>query len=252
VRNPVVNQQRLKIEVRKGKIFMDYSKINELQEFLGANILTHGCNLYLPKFQGKVVSTTGSGGALPLQYPGGTYSERDAKAALHITSVLGQVLDSDKINLENTSEFTPSFDLFHKTAFLFGSRSNNLTIWATQNLPANKFFKFVFGDRWEIQCENGPTYSLPDPSKLERGEYANQTDYGVISRLTVPESNERLYVIAGLGSRATEGCGYYFSNHWRELFQKYGSNDFAVILKFSPPLDPEKHKSIAWFGDTVN
>jgi len=231
---------------------MEYSNTNELQEFLGANILNHGCNLYLPRFLGEVVSTTSSSAALPLQYPGGTYSERDAKAAFHITSVLGQVLDSGKISFENISDFTPSFDLLHKTAFLFGSRSNNLTIWATENIPANKFFKFVFGDTWEIQCENGKTYSMPDPSKLDRGQYTNQTDYGVISKLSVPGSEEHLFVIAGLGSRATEGCGYYFSNHWQKLFQRFGNNDFAVILKFSPPLAPEKHKPIAWFGDTSN
>lgn len=231
---------------------MQNSEINELQIFLGAGILNSGCGLYLPRFYGNVALAADTGEHPPLQYGGGTYSERDAKAAFYITSVLGHVLDLDKIQLEEASDFTPDAGLAHKTAFLFGSRSNQVTIWATEKLPESGFFKFNFGDRWEIKCKDGTVYSILDPSKLEQGAYKNQTDYGVISRMKVPETGERLFVIAGLGSRATEGCGHYFSHHWRELFQRFGNNDFAVILKFSPPLDPEKYEPVAWFGDTAD
>jgi hypothetical protein len=231
---------------------MEYGEISELQNFLGAGILNSGCGLYLPRFSGKVALMKDQSASLPLQYMGGTYSERDAKAAFYITSVLGHVLDSDQIRLEEASDFTPDSGLAHSTAFLFGSRSNHMTVWATENLPTRKFFKFDFGAQWEIQCEDGSVFSLPDPSKLEPGAYANETDYGVIGRLSVEESGERFFVIAGLGSRATEGCGHYFSHHWRELFQRFGNNDFAVILKFAPPLDPEKYEPIAWYGDEVS
>ena len=230
---------------------MQYSDTNELQEFLGADILNYGCSLYLPKFFGGGTLKTDSRSPQSLEYAGSTYSERDAKAAFHITSVLGHILDLDKIKLEDISDVMPGLDQTHKTAFLFGSRSNKLTIWATENLPTNDFFKFSFGDRWEIRCKDGSVYSIPDPSKLDRGQYTDETDYGVVSRLSIPNSKERLFVIAGLGSRATEGCGYYFSNHWQELFQRFGNNDFAVILKFTPPLTPENHEPIAWFGDSV-
>ena len=231
---------------------MEHSEISELQAFLGAGVLNSGCGLYLPRFSGKVALTADAGAPLPLQYAGGTYSERDAKAAFYITSVLGHLLDSDKIQLEEASDFTPDSGFAHKTAFLFGSRSNQVTMWATEKLPESGFFRFKFSGMWQIICRDGKVYELPDPSKLEQGAYANQTDYGVISRLSVPETGERLFVIAGLGSRATEGCGHYFSRHWRELFQRYGDNDFAVILEFSPPLDPKQYEPVAWFGDEVN
>lgn len=232
---------------------MEHSEINELQAFLGAGVLSSGCGLYLPRFSGKVaLSADHSGVPSPLQYAGGTYSERDAKAAFYITSVLGHILDSDKIRLEEASDFTPDSGLAHKTAFLFGSRSNRVTIWATEKLPESGLFKFKFGETWQIICRDNSVYEMPDPSKLEPGAYANQTDYGVVGRLSMPENEESLFVIAGLGSRATEGCGHYFSHHWRELFQRYGDNDFAVILKFSPPLDPKSYEPVAWFGDVVN
>lgn len=230
---------------------MENNEINELQSFLGAGVLNSGCGLYLPRFSGRVNLATSTSAPSPLQYAGGTYSERDTKAAFYITSVLGHILDSDKIQLEEVSDFTPDSGLAHKTAFLFGSRSNQVTIWATESLPTSRFFKFEFGDMWRIQCTDGSVYETPDPSKLEQAAYTNQTDYGVICRLSVPETAEPLFVIAGLGSRATEGCGHCFSHHWRELFQRFGNNDFAVVLEFSPPLDPEKYKPIAWFGDKV-
>lgn len=230
---------------------MEYSEINELQTFLGPEVLNSGCNLYLPKFLGDVELTPDPGSPSPLQYAGGTFSERDAKAAFYITSILGHVLDSDQIRLEEASKFSPTSVTMQKTAFVFGSRSNQVTMWATDKLPTGKFCKFEFDHHWRIRCADGRVFSVSDPSKLETGAYLNQTDYGVISRLSVPGSGDRLFVIAGLGSRATEGCGYYFSRHWRQLFEKYGENDFAMILQFSPPLDATKSEPIAWFGDEV-
>lgn len=228
---------------------MEQTEISELQTFLGAGVLTSGCGLYLPRFSGKVELASDSNAPPSLRYGGGTYSERDAKAAFYVTSVLGHVLDSDKIKLEEVAEFTPASGLAHKTAFLFGSRSNRVTKWATENLPESKFFEFEFGDNWQIKCTNGSVYSMPDPSKLEPGAYASKTDYGVVSRLSASGTGERFFVLAGLGSRATEGCGHYFSRHWRDLSRSYGDNDFAVILKFQPPLDPTKYAPVAWFGE---
>ena len=231
---------------------MEHAEISELQTFLGDGILTSGCGLYLPRFSGKVELAADPSAPQSLRYGGGTYSERDAKAAFYVTSVLGHVLDSDKIQLEEVADFSPASGLPHKTAFLFGSRSNRVTRWATENLPESSLFEFEFGERWQIKCKDGSVYSMPDPSKLETGTYSLETDYGVVSRLSVKGTGERLFVLAGLGSRATEGCGHYFSRHWRELARSYGDNDFAVILKFQPPLDPTKYEPIAWFGEKAN
>src|SRR6185312_1603813 len=181
----------------EGRVFMQRSEISELQTFLGPEILSYGCSLYLPRFLGEVELIPDPSSRSPLLYAGGTFSERDAKAAFYITSVLGQVLDTDKIKLEEASEFTPDLGMSQKTAFVFGSRSNQVTRWATDKLPTGGFFKFHFEDRWKIECEDGRVFSVPDPSALEKDSYVNQTDYGVVSRLSLPESGDRLFVIAG-------------------------------------------------------
>lgn len=222
-----------------------------LQTFLGPEVLTSGCSLYLPKFAGMVHLADDSIPPVSFSYPGGTFSERDTKAALYITSVLGHILESDKIEVKETSGFVPTAGLPDKTAFLIGSRSNEVTIWATEHLPTRKFFTFRFGANWEIVAEDETIFSTPDPSTLSRDAYGNQTDYGVVARISDSAGEEQVFVIAGLGSRATEGCGYYFSRHWQELSKKYGSNDFAVILKFTPPLDPTRCEPVAWFGDEI-
>jgi hypothetical protein len=231
---------------------MQQQDMTNLQKFLGSEAMASGCALYLPRFLGEVNLSTAPGSTVSLQYTGGTFSERDSKAALYITSVLGHVLESDQIKMEEASEFAPVVGLPHKTAFLFGSRSNQITVWATENLPIRKFFRFQFGPDWKIICEDQREFSTSDPSKLTKDSYASQLDYGVVARLSQATAGEKVFVIAGLGSRATEGCGYYFSRHWRELFQKYGENDFALVLKFQPPLDPRKCEPVAWFGDEAN
>ena len=230
---------------------MEVQDIAKLETFLGPNIANMGCSLYLPKFRGSVELKQEPYASSTLQYGGETFSERDTKAAFYVTSMLGQVVDSDKIKLEKASRFVPVTPRVNTTAFVFGSRSNQVTLWATENLPVRKFFTFKFGEKWEIICEDGQTFSMTDPSTLSHDSYETQTDYGVVSRISDPLSGERVFVIAGLGSRATEGCGYYFAHHWKELFQKYGENDFALILKFTPPLDPLHCEPVAWFGDEV-
>jgi len=82
---------------------------------------------------------------------------------------------------------------------------------------------------------------------LSREEYAASTDYGVIARTT----NSRLgsvFLIAGLGGRATEGGGLYVFEKWRELQSQFGDSDFAVVLQFDPPVDPKRSKPVAHYN----
>jgi hypothetical protein len=54
-----------------------------------------------------------------------------------------------------------------------------------------------------------------------------------------------VFIIAGLGGRATEGCGYFFLRNWNDLFKKFGRSDFAVILKFPSPFALERSEFAA-------
>mgnify|MGYP000583698694 CR=1 FL=1 len=213
---------------------MQANEYTELRSFIGSTSVNAGCNLFLPAFSGPVSLSQPA-----LQYPGGIFSERDAKSALYVSSLLGQVFEYDQVQVEEAK----NNPLPIGTSFLFGSRSNQITQWVLQNQVGSKLFNFNYGADWQIVGKDGRVFSLTDPSTLSRAAYEQKTDYGVVSRVSTFEG--QCFVIAGLGGRATEGCGYYFARNWKSLFQKYGQQDFAVILEFSPPLDPKKSKVVA-------
>src|SRR5215210_7370991 len=99
-------------------IYAETETENErLRRFLG----TSAAWLVLPHFSGTVRLENES--SPTLRYPGRTYSDRDAKAALYVTSLLGQVLDSERIGFQEAESFADD-DVAGKTCFLFGSRSN--------------------------------------------------------------------------------------------------------------------------------
>jgi hypothetical protein len=231
---------------------MTLTETDQLRRFLGADAEGAGFGLFLPQFEGSVALRAESPGPFagapePLTYPGHTFSERDARAAFYVLGLFGQAVGDDRIEVGDASRFSPEAGL-KPTTFLFGSRSNQATPWATRPPALGKFFDFTFGPEWSIRCKDGTAYSLPDPSRLDAASYVGKTDYGVIGRFYSAETKAHVFLVAGLGSRATEGCGYYLARHWRELDRKYPSGDFAVVLKFPPPLDPKTSEAVRWFG----
>jgi len=223
---------------------MNSNDIETLKKFLGEGALGKGCSLYLPKFSGKVELKSDKDTASPLKYAGDTFSERDVRSAHYVTTVLGHVLDTNQIQVKEPATFSENGA---QMSFLFGSRSNLATQWAVEHLLERKLFSLEFGAEWRIKCEDGKVFSLTDPSQLDRGAYESKNDYGVIGRRNRPEGS--VFMIAGLGGRATEGCGYYFSLHWKDLYERYKDKDFAVVLSFAPPIDPKNAEPVAWYGN---
>lgn len=223
---------------------MHSDDIATLKKFLGEGSLGKGCGLYLPKFSGQVKLKSEKDTASPLTYAGDTFSERDVRSAHYITTILGRVLDTNQIQVREPATFATDAA---QTSFLFGSRSNSATQWAVGHLSKGKLFGLEFDDEWRIRCNDGKVFALADPSRLDRGAYESKNDYGVICRLNRPGGS--VFMIVGLGGRATEGCGYYFSLHWKELYERYKDRDFAVVLSFAPPIDPKQSTPVAWYGD---
>jgi hypothetical protein len=220
-----------------------------LAGFLGVHKEDEEAILFLPRFAGTVKLESQGSGALSLRYPGHTFSERDTRAAFSVQALLGSVLDPSHIRLEDASGTDPSrIDaLGAKTVFLFGSRSNPLTQWALADRAPTKFFELEFGDNWTIRTQDGKTFSVPDPSQLKEEEYRLHQDFGVVARFFDGRLRTSFFVLAGLGSRATEGCGYFFAQNWHDLAEKFGTQDFTVILEFPPPVEAHNFRIIATF-----
>jgi hypothetical protein len=235
---------------------MTASETRQLRQFFGLNGGGEECRLYLPTFSGPVNLEVGPSHTtrtakprrtVDLRYPGHSFADRDAKAASYVTSILSHVVELDNILWEEAKAYKPGRP---GTVFLFGSRSNQAAEWVTGDSALGRFFRFKFGRKWSIRA-GGQVFSLPAPNNLTREEYEHETDYGVIARCREPRGDSHVFLIAGLGSRATEGCGYYLTREWKDLTRRFKNKDFAVILKFSPPIDPRRAEEVAAFDDVA-
>jgi hypothetical protein len=220
----------------------------QLAGFLGVRKDNEQAVLFLPRFTGTVNLDSQGGGGVSLRYPGHTFSDRDTRAAFYVQALLGSVFEPSRIRIENASGTDSSrIDaLGAKTVFLFGSRSNPLTQWALANRAPAGFLELTYGQNWTIHA-NGQSFSAPDPSQVSEFDYRSHPDYGVLARFFDPHAGMTFFVLAGLGGRATEGCGHYLAANWLTLSEEFAERDFAVILKFSPPVEPGNHERIAQY-----
>lgn len=207
-----------------------------LRAFLHAPESDRRFRLLLPEFGGPA-KLDSDPPASDFSYQGHTFAERDARAASHVQALLDRVVDIGNVTLESATPTIQTQDV----SFLFGSRSNRSTQALLQDLHTN-LFQFEFSDNWSILCA-GKRFSLPDPTLLTTTQYAVANDYGVIAR--VRSAGSPIFMIAGLGGRATEGCGLYFRKHWEDLDRQFGTQDFAVVLQFLAPFDVAQVTQVA-------
>ena len=220
----------------------------KMRSFFCSNQPSSGVDFCLPLFGGSLSQPArlGQGGEDTFGYPSTTFADRDARSALHVMHAVSGIVSDEAI------QFTLPKDFIHcpvgaRTSFVFGSRSNEATSWLLECLGDSSFIRFEFGDRWTIVGTDGKKFSILDPSKLDPESYAALTDYGVVARLSIPGQNGAVFLIAGLGGRATEGCGMFLSRNWEHLQSQFGDHDFAVILAFPPPVSPEQCTRIAQY-----
>jgi hypothetical protein len=222
----------------------------QLARFFGVRKDYEQAVLFLPRFTGTVKLDSQGSGGVSLRYPGHTFSDRDTRAAFYVQALLGSVFDPSRIRIENASGTDSSHidALGAKTVFLFGSRSNPLTQWALANRAPAGFLELKYGPSWTICARDGQSFSAPDPSQVNESDYRAHPDYGVLARFFDPHAEMSFFVLAGLGGRATEGCGHYLAANWLTLSEEFAEEDFAVILKFSPPVEPGNYERVAHYS----
>jgi len=233
---------------------MTAGETRRLRKFFGLDGVDE-CRFYLPTFSGPAELQTRSSRSSrnekssslgSLQYPGRTFADRDARAAFYLTAILSRAIEVENIRWEAAGARTSGQP---GTIFVFGSRSNQAADWVMGASALGKFLHFEFGDKWSIRAGERE-FSLKAPDELTREEYERETDYGVVGRFRDLETSAQIFLIAGLGSRATEGCGYFLTREWECLAHRFKGRDFAVVLKFPPPIDPKHSVEVAAFDNT--
>jgi hypothetical protein len=88
-------------------------------------------------------------------------------------------------------------------------------------------------DGVSIRCtaRNNEWRISPGPSTI---------DYAIVERVNVPATNTSYFVTAGLTTVGTTGAVLYLSKQWRQLYRRFGIEEFAICLAFrSIGMDPE-------------
>lgn len=207
-----------------------------IAQFLGLG-LQPTLRLCLPRFRQGVV---GARDGDPFRYPSNAYAERDVRSALHVHSLASEAGAAvGFISPDDLATDLASSEPDAATSVVFSSRSNSALDEVLGSTGLQFIFDFDFGSQWAIRLADGARYALDDPSKLSRDEYSARIDYGVVAGCRSAGGRSRsVFMVAGLGGRATEGCGLYLQRRWRWLADQVGDRAFAAVLRFDPPVDP--------------
>jgi hypothetical protein len=219
----------------------------EIAHFLAPNHPLSGIDFCLPRFAGNhnPLHLAGAKGD-QFSYPSLAIAERDARSAMHVIGLLGCAPEiSNDLQFRTPEEFD-DHQQGDRVRVLFGSRSNHALQSLMKESGLGELVKFEFGDEWAIVGQDSRRFSIPDPSRLDRKEYESSTDYGVVARVS-DQGKHSVFLVAGLGGRATEGSGLFLRERWNKLQGKFGDSDFAVVLEFSPPVDPRRFEPVAWY-----
>ena len=209
-----------------------------LQNFLGVRSSSSQSRLVLPHFHG-IAKTGWEGPEPPLAYRGPLFAERDTRAAFYVRTLLERAVEPHRIAIEAATAGQPGSQ---GPTFLFGSRSNVAVLEWLRRQP-RPLVSFEFGTEWTIRCA-GKTFSMADPSTADPASYEAATDYGVVARLENGVQGS-VFLIAGLGGRATEACGYYLLNNWWRLAERFDDRPFASVLEFPAPFDRDQMIEVA-------
>ncbi len=168
-------------------------------------------------------------------FPGDTHAREDVESVVDVFGLLSRIADPAEISILDSTD--QRSDVTHW--FLFGSRSNKIVASLLTNYSER--FRFDYGKKWpgkwsleEVSAEgNEPVvHSVDAPSGLGKLEYAEREDFGIIEKIVDPPSNRVFFIIAGLGSRATRGCGWWLAMNWGELVREFGAQGFGIVLRF--------------------
>jgi hypothetical protein len=212
---------------------------NRIACLLGANRGTSRYAFLLPAF--KMGIPEDNVAAVKVQtvpdkaycYSGPTFAQLDTQAAWDVIDLVSRVAPARDITVGPTSDINGAQKSHN---FLFGSKSNDVIASVMKAYQSAFRFHYphpTFPGKWVLEdTKSQRLHAADDPSDLDPAAYRKARDLGVIEKIIDSASGRVYFLFAGLGDRATRGCGWYFSRHWEELLEKFGGEPFGLILEF--------------------
>lgn len=140
--------------------------------------------------------------------------------------------------LNQTAVYSTDIDAFknlNETFFSVGGPAvNEITKWALDE-ESNKYFVFSMPEDntiWTLEAKHGENKVI-----FER-KFRSETDYGMILKIRNSRfPNHFFFVFAGMGSWGTSGACWYFSKHWRDLYDEFKSGEFGLVVEVKRGMD---------------
>jgi len=121
--------------------------------------------------------------------------------------------------------------MYHNNTFLSisGPLSNELTDVALRE-TGNKFLRFAITQG--ARGAYGIIESISDGKRFEKKPEEVGSDLGIIVKLRNSRDLEKhIFVCAGIERQGTSAAVWYLTNCWKQLYQKFGTKEFGVVVK---------------------
>ena len=139
------------------------------------------------------------------------FGSADVRAAADTFNLLGQAGRRERVEFYSLDE---DWDLWSKDLVCIGGHFKTVRIL---ELASRTLVGYQHPDRFVFP--KGPTF------------IARDHDYGLILKMTHPETKKICLVLMGLGALGTEAAGHYLRENGAMIGRLYGSRDFALLLE---------------------
>jgi hypothetical protein len=124
-----------------------------------------------------------------------------------------------------------ALSMYHNNTFLSisGPLSNEFTDVALKEMR-NKFLTFIIARG--AGGDYGIIESLSNRQRFEKNLEEVGSDLGIIVKLKNSRDLEKhIFVCAGLEKLGTSAAVWYLTNCWKQLYQRFGTKEFGVVIK---------------------
>lgn len=177
-------------------------------------------------------------------YLGVMLAQTDVKAALYVLRLLQHVVPIESVALREAGTREED-DATHQ--FYFGSRSHaNVQGLLRVDSDFRLHYKHeAFDGCWLIEDRRRKkAYVVEAPYRLQSREFHQRDDFGLIEKIVDSQTGRVFFVLAGLGDRATLGCGYFLWDRWEQLLKLHPTGSFAQLLHVPGSLLPSHARPI--------
>lgn len=157
-----------------------------------------------------------------------------ARCLAYVMTLFMSIRSDKGLKLFDSRDY-PGLELDSNIICIGGSNTNEAT---KRVFEMEAWFPYKFegeiGEKW-----------LTVSRKFDRWYSTKEKDYGIVLKIRNPFAKEKwVLILAGLGTEATVGAGYYFKREIKSLAKRYGNKQFGVVIEVDRRLGYKSVKEV--------